>query len=340
MAVFFLNNKQLYNLNNLPVGVTLIKVGDPLCVEYKSINIVSSKFDRIGKSEIIIANNVKNVASKDRTVQSVTYYDEDARVIKKHIGSSKGVYKVTNFDASEYGYKTCAYFPGYQGTALSITTKMLEVDDYSSLSKVFKLLTLGVSSIGQLSGSPLIPLVNEAMLLCSTLITNLDAYTELCEEHTLALYTGAPVGLYVCIPELTDINLKKKLIQDYIVEDLGLYQVINGIYSEYNDSYFILEVSNQPRKDLCDFDFAASTADVISKITSKDVNVTDQIVTLSRQAYDMGLIQVVTGAYQTYLASGLDVDKQQLVALYRQLASGPMLSWFNGHFPGIAYALL
>lgn len=351
MTSFFSLNGKLYNRSDKIDNVKKINVGDPLCIEYKAFNIISDNFDRFGKSEIIIANHVKNTASKDRILQSITYYDDDARIIKK-FGSSRGKYKIEKFDASEYGYPVCFYTPGYQGTVLNITTKIWEVDDRSKVSSVVKILSLGLAGVEKIYATPFIPLINEALGICSTIITNVNDHKELCDDHTIEFRVDShnpsysytePIyeGLYVCIPGYMDINKKKEIIRDYIVEDYGLYNIDNvneGHYIEYPESYFIIQVVSIERKDLGDFDFTASATELVAKITNKSSNteeLTQQVLSMSKNAYDLGLIEILTNTYNKYLKTHSSDDKAQVIALYKQLSNSDKFSWFNSHFPDI-----
>lgn len=335
------NGGQLYDRNSVPSGIEQVKTGDPLTIEYKIINISSSDFDRFGKSEIVISNAIKNVASKDRTLQSVVYYDQNASVIKKHKGSSKGIYKITSFNAKNFGFPVACYLPGYQNTDLTITISAQEIDDFSMITNVLNI-AKSITGLVSTTAVPYITLANDVLGVCSLLIDNIDTNKSLCEDFTIQFFnTNIPiyVGSYVCIPGLTDINVKKQIIKNYIVEDNGLYKIIDGVYQEYDETYYILQVSNNPRTDLVDYDYLSSAADIISQITPKagNTSICTQLLNTAKDAYDLGLIQTLSSTYDQFLNTNRDDVRLQVVALYRQLSSSSQerFNWFNTSFPDI-----
>jgi len=334
----------LANVLNDNVDVDVVQIGLPLTCEYKTISISSSHFDRIGKSQIMIVTNVKNEATKNRVVDSITYQDDSVKPKKKRMFSSKGKYRINTFDASQYGYPVCFHTPGYQGTTITITTKMWEIDDYTSLKTAMNILGESVSALSSVCGIPYITLANDAIGIGQKILTNDVSHTDLDEDHTIEVRTsstgrGPYQGDYICIPGLDDINEKRKIIKEYIYEEGGLYKKVGEEYIEYDGTYFVLNISCDERKDLHDFDFTASATDLLSKLASpktKFNEISNDIINMSKDAYDMGLVEILKNTYDVYVRDPKKEDLAQIIALYRQLiSSSKKRDWFDNSFPEI-----
>lgn len=319
-----------------------VKVGDPLTIEFKRVKVVSKKFDTFGKSEVMIVNHVKNLQTKERALESITYYDDDAKVKKVKSNSTfsrKQYFSVGPFDASEYGNPVIFHTPGYQGTTIVITTKFWELNSRSTFDAITGTISgiLGLAS----SASPYITIASEAFGITCNIISGSISHHELDTEHTLQLsFRGDKplvTGLYVCIPNLNDLNFKKEMLRDYFVEDGILATKINDRYVEYTGTYFILQVSNISRDELADFDFTASSSDLLQQLdVSSSTNVKESVLQLSRDAYDMRLIEKLKTTYDTFCANNLEETRLQGVALYKQLAKSDMYDWFNENFGHIS----
>jgi len=344
MTTLYSFQGKIFSRNTVVDYVRKIKIGEPLTCEYKTISIVSNKFDRFGKSQIMIVNNVKNKATKDRIVQSITYYDQKAKPKKDRKLTSNGRYKITVFDASQYGYPVCFYTPGYQGTEITITTNIWEVDDNTEIKLVLNLLSSGLTSLASLAGIPYLTLASDAISIGQKVLVKDVDHTELNDNHTFKLSCNDEdnlyLGYYICIPELDDINIKNDIIKNYMLVENGLYKLVDGKFIEYDQTYFVIYINNQNRKDLTDFDYEATNADLMSMLTSNKTNyneLTDKITNMSKDAYNMGLVQLIKNNYDNYLKTNDESIKAQVIALYNQLVSSSkdVLDWFDKSFPEI-----
>lgn len=295
-----------------------VKIGDPLTIEFKRIFISSKKFDKFGPSEILIVNHVKNKQTKDRTLESIVYYDDDAKTKGSVLG--KKTWGITRFDASEYGNPVCFHTPGYLGSIITITTKFWEVDKYSSISSIIG----GIGSALHLVSktNPYLEIASTAANYTSIILNGAVHHSELDDEHTIEfrLDSSCPLlpGKYICIPN-ADINEKNRVISDYFIDDNLLLKAVgekdNFIFEEYKKSYFILKVTNHERTDLADFDFIASSADILREVNGDK----EKVLQANRDSYDLNILKEIKKLEQEYNETGDDSITPYITALTKQL---------------------
>lgn len=347
---------KLYHWNNDLVeqfNDMLIVKGDSLTCEYRLISIVSDNFDNWSQSEIMLTNFVKHSTSKDAALESITYYDDDAntKTIVRN-GKKYRKIKIGPFDSSEYGHSVCFHTPGYKGTTINITTKMWEINDSSSLSSLLNVIKEGVGLAGTAAGVPYMNIVNNAFGISNQILIGFIQHSELCPNHTLELRLDSdnhPLlrGKYVCIPGLDNLNEKIEIIQKYeLVDNLLVTTNSEGLYQEYDKTYFVLKVSNKEREDLADFDFSASSSNLLSKINQKEINmdeICNDILKIQKDSYDLKLIKNVQEDYKNYMNTNSEYieEKENLLrtfkASYKQLKNinKEQLEWFEQNFESI-----
>ena len=84
-----------------------------------------------------------------------------------------------------------------------------------------------------------------------------------------------------------------KISYEYVVEDNSLIKHIDGKIIEFNDSYFIIEVSNMVRDDLLDFDVVASSNELLDKINVKSPSAMMEYNDLIKSSNDFKIIQLL-----------------------------------------------
>lgn len=338
-----------------------IKKGDPLTCEYRTISVVSNKFDKWTASEIMLVNYVKNsiTSKKDRAMESITYYDDDFVTETVIIGGEEyRKAKIGPFDSSEYGHPVCFHTPGYKGSTINITTKMWEVNENTALKKVLESVKQGIGMVGTATASPYLNIASTAFGISSQILVGYVKHEELCKNHTLELRMDSDnhpllVGKYICIPGLRNLNKKKNILENYFLKDNILVRFDEeGKYREYVGTYFVIKVTNDEREDLTDFDFTASSADLLGKIntgTYSPNEMANSVLKIQRDAHDLGLIKTVQNDYSTYMkavknmanADEIEDYKNELIASYRQLngSSDNSREWFDANFPEIKLAI-
>ena len=141
MCMFYSAGKKLELYNNEIEVINfddVIQIADPITIEFRYIKITSDEFDRIGKSEIMIVNNLRTNQTKEKSMDIITYYDDDVKVDKFYINGHK--YKTWNvhaFDPSEYGNPICYHNMGYRDETITITTRAWEIDKSGPVDKAF-----------------------------------------------------------------------------------------------------------------------------------------------------------------------------------------------------------
>lgn len=304
-----------------------IKYGDPVIIEYKRIKLVSTKFDIFGKSQIMIVNYVKTVQTKEKTVQSITYYDENV-IPNEPWYKKKKSFSIGPFDPSEYGNPICFYSPGFQNEEIIINTQFWEIDKDSVLKDSFKTLQ-GCISFGNVTPyAPYFELANELVGYSGKIITSLIKHKEMSKEHIIDFENDdIYIGTYICLPLVKDVNVRNKIIQDYYVEDDMLLKIENDKIIEYDDTYFILEISSQKRDDLASFDYISSSAELISLFNENNSNFMTKLNNSMDMAYNMGLIEKINEAYQNN-----DMVIANALAKHIPLAKK---NWYKTLFPNL-----
>jgi len=292
-----------------------INIGDPVKIEYRRVSISSEKLDKFGKSEIMVINYLRNIHTKKQSVESITYFDDNAQVHGPVFGRKK--WSVGEFDASEYGNPVCFYSPGYQGSVILLTTKLWELDDPGPISELFR---IAKYIIGIIPNSPYMQLASSASgAICRILTASID-HDEIA-EHTIEFRQDSRLpfveGKYICLPGI-DLNKRNKILNKYRLEENVLVKnkIINGKNTiiEYGGNYFILKVGINKDPLLEDFDFIASSSELLKKLNNEPISVQHDIISINKSDYIINLIQKI----QENITSG---DYQLANSLYKHLPS-------------------
>lgn len=304
-----------------------VNIGDYLTFEYKRIKIVSSKFDFFGKSKIMIVNYVKSVQTKEQTLQSITYYDTNAKPKGSKLNKYRS-YAIGPFDPSDYGNPVCFFTPGYQGEVITLTTQFWEIDDADALqntsSGIQSCISLGESSVNPYS--IYFQIADEAVGVSSKILTSFIKHDKLSEDHVteFRIDEGVPMltGLYIGLPGVDDMNERNKILSEYHIEDFQLLKNIvcpDGTKKlvEYNSTYFILMISTRPRTDLIDFNYAASSSDLMNKLNNEPESFISSLTSVTKDAYDMNIISQIS----SILSSDSTDSKNIVKALFQHLST-------------------
>ncbi|MCA9330102.1 hypothetical protein KDA11_05610 [Candidatus Saccharibacteria bacterium] len=308
------NSQTLKRWNNDETFVQQVKVGDPLTVEMRRLNINSRKFDRFGSSELMIAAYTRSLHTKEASMASIIYHDSKVEPVKKAPFIKSGKFSVGPFDASQYGNPVIYHTPGYVGNTINITIKLWEIDNPSKVKKVFDLLDYGTAlvapfvSLASPAAAPYFNMTSSALGLSSRIICGTIDHDLLAPEHTveLRLDSSQPLrpGKYICLPEVTDLTEKYEILQKYVLVENRLVQERfddgeqKWYYDEYPRTYFVLKVSVSPRDDLADFDFTASAAELLTLLnsgTNTSDTVVENVLQMTKKAHTMGVIEDFLG---------------------------------------------
>jgi hypothetical protein len=252
----------------------LIDPGTPMTIEYKKIKLVSDNFDRFGKSQIMITNTVKTEHSKEYLTENIVYYDKEVVPIKI-IGTNKAYHIISSFNHNKCSNEVCYYNPGFLASnTVTITTKFWEIDDPSFVTRVVNYMKQFLS-FTKCIPSPITSYINIADSVIGTagnLVISLINNKELAKEQTIE-FSGnneskpLHLGYYICLPNITDINLVNEVVDTYYLDENTLVtknQEDNIV--EFDDSYFIMEVSNDERNELHDYEFITHSNNLINNI--------------------------------------------------------------------------
>lgn len=324
MTTLFLNEGKLDKVNNV---IPNIKYGDPVTIEYKRIKLVSSKFDILGKSQIMIVNYVKTIQTKEKTLQSITYYDENV-ITDESWYKRKKSFAIGPFDPSEYGNPVCFYTPAYQNEEITINTQFWEIDKGNAVRDTLKVAQNCISLGKATPYGTYFEIANELVGSSGKIITSFIKHKEMSKEHIFEFNNeNMSVGTYICLPQVKDINIRNYIIENYHIEDNMLVRKVNDLIEEYGETYFILEMCKDKRDDLASFDYVSSSAELISLFNEKNDNFLTKFNDSMDAAYNMQLAEKINEAYKD--------NKMDVVnALYQHVPEGKK-AWFDNLFPHI-----
>lgn len=313
-----------------------ISVGDFLTIEYKRIKIVSKHFDLIGKSQLMVVNHVKSVQTKEQMMETITYFDDDVKP-KGDWNQRLKSFAIGPFDPSEYGNPVCYFTPGYQGGVITITTKFWEIDDPDVITGAASFIQ-NLLSLFSVAGNPYgayFEIADSAVGCSAKILSSFVKHKELTTEHIVEfrIDEGKPIyeGLYVCTPEVDDINMRYQILDDYFIDDFHLVKKDGDKLVEYDQTYFVLRVTAAERDDLMDFDYMASSAEILNKLNTGSEDFVPTLMETTRGAFDMAIINDITDAYK-------EGDLQQVKALYNHLSESRK-EWFDESFPDITNSI-
>lgn len=308
-----------------------IKLAMPVTMEYSRVHIVSPDFDTFGKSEVMIVSHIRNAQRKERSMENIVYSDNDVKPKKIN---GRDTFSVGPFDTSKYGHPVFFHTPGYQGTVLTVTTKMWELDSPSKFSEFMGKISTGLGFIPALS--PYFVILDKVFNVATSVICGRIDHDELTPSHTLEFRLDDEerpfvAGKYVCVPALSSLKQKYDLLNNYYIEDNLL---VDEEMNEYPHTYFIIEISKNKRDDLADFDFTASSADLMKHLqpSLSDTN-SDELISINKESYDLQLIQLIISAYDKWIDDEKDTG-EKLLALYRQLR-GDSKKLLDDNFPQV-----
>lgn len=304
-------------------STSLIKIGDAVTIEYKRIKITSDQFDTFGTTDVMITTSVKSIQTKEKTMESITYYDKNVKPTPSPIKSSNSIwskkdYVITTFDPTEYGNSVCYYNPGYSGNTINIATKFWNINDSNYILNIMSYIKdfISLTKILPTPIAPYISLVDGIIDNTSAILVNVND-NELLEETHLSSFSNSYeyepflVGFYVCLPTVRNLNEINNIIKKYCIRNNTLVRREEELNTddattiatfeeqeyeavvEYTSSYFILEVSNKPRPELVDFDFAASSNDLLSNLYKNEPGSVNNFVKLSTESNDLNIIKQI-----------------------------------------------
>lgn len=305
-----------------------INAGDPITIEYKKIRLVSPNFDHFGSSQVMVVNNIKNKQTKDNAMDTITYYDKDAK--PKKIEGRK-VLNIETFNPREYGNSICFFTDNYQNDIITISTRIYELDERSPLSIISKVSDLAskLPTYGAYFS-----IAGNVVHIASNIISNYTHRRDLCDEHIIEFrddQVDKPLikGLYLCIPNITDKKKIKDIINTYKLEDNAL---IDSQGNECLGTYFILEVNNLNRPDLLNFDFTVSNNDLLEQLNKKTPESLSTFISNAKNSDDFQIIQNVL--------SSIENDDINLAKSHYKTLRGDCKFWFNKHFPSLIEKLI
>ena len=257
-----------------------IEFGTPITIEYKKIKLVSENFDCFGKSQIMVTNTIKTEHSSDYLVDNIVYYNKDVIPIKIN-NTKKSCHIINSFNHNKFSSDVCYYNPGFlPSNTITITTKFWEIDDPSFVTKVVNYMKqlLSYTTVVPTPVTPYINIADTVLGSAGKLVTSLINNKELAKEQTIE-FSGSnnkPIipGYYICLPNIVDINIVNNLIESYYLDDNTLVtKNETSAITEFNDSYFIMEISNNEREYLHDYDFITRSNNLLNNIIKTENNV-------------------------------------------------------------------
>ncbi|ARF10251.1 hypothetical protein Hokovirus_1_130 [Hokovirus HKV1] len=305
----------------------IINYGDPIVFEYKKINIRSKYFNMIGSTNIMITNNIKTIQTKEITQDSITYYDKNVYP-KGSFTDKYRTYSINTFDPSEYGNSICYYTPGYNLGTIIMATKFWKIVDDNIIDMIGNLIKFITSNTPQLV--PYITLIDGVVDNTTSILSLINDNKPLIDTHIIEFNQDNLVaGIYICLPLLS-----VKELQDFINDwylDTNSYTIIkknDENLTEYDDTYFILEVSKNNRNDLLDFDFSASSNELLDKLHKNiDVSIKD-FIQIAKNANDTDYIKQIIELMNN------TIDKAKIKYLYNHLSKNNQ-SWISQMYPDI-----
>lgn len=328
----------IYEWNEkLTANYAPIKTADPISVEYKRIKIVSKKFNKIGTSKVMITNNVKTTQTKTQALDSVTYYDDNAKPIGKW--NKLRSYVVQAFDPTQYGDPVCYYNSGYANETIIIASNAFVIEEPGILCDITNFVSNILSTASTVSSLdpivvPYITVGQTATSMLSTILTDLVKNKQLTNTHVIEFNNIDPTkpflpGTYLCFPNASDLNFAQTIIKSYYLLEGALVKANGDQVEEYDGSYFIFEVGNIARPELNDFDFTASSNTLLTQLHQNSTSSVDSFMALSQNSSDLQLVQ--------QLCSGIadsSVTASIGKSMYNHLSPATQ-SWLQTNLPNV-----
>lgn len=271
MPIFVIKNGQLYDWTN-GLDMPTIKIGDNFNIEYDRLSIKSYRYDWLGKNEIMAVSYIKsNASKKSSNIESVVYYDKNADV-------SNRFWKVSEFDNSEYGYDVIACYKSFLPRVISITNKVWSINKGNILKW-----GLGLAKT-LLMSNPYAPIINIGVSLIVGNIRHVEVFS-----HTIEFrFDDDENPIYLCKYVCLDHHVESSFENDYKYENGKLINIVTE--EEYSGgSYIILDVNNDERNELEDFDFLANSAEVIRDQHIHDQDTADKVLKKEKELNDYNL---------------------------------------------------
>lgn len=335
--LFKWNSSLLANAN---ATTNIINPGKPLSIEYKKISITSTNFDLFGSSQLMVTNSIKTTHTKEKVLDNVVYYDKSVLPTKRVGGILYKTcnYTIDNFDPSEYGNPICYYNPSYNAGTINLVTKFFEMDDVGYVKGIIN----GIKNV--LTTATLIPIpiptvVTPYLSVANKVIsTGFDNFLasfvcnkELCKEHIIEFRTDDHTkpfvtGYYICLPNVDNADKLRYIVDNYYWEDNAMVTNVDNKVSEYDESYFVLEIADNHKEGLLDFDFAAMTNQLLVK---KDVG---EFIHISKNSDDLERIKLICDMVDIDGVENLSEQDKTIVKINYLHLSDASRHWFDKIF--------
>lgn len=303
MSIYFINNKNICEYSS----GEKIKIADQLTIDFIRIFVKSKHFDKIGLSEVMIVNHVKTIQTKERSVESIVYYDNDAKVINKKY------WETGPFSNDEYGNSVCYHTEGYIGNDISMTFKIWELNSKNTFDELFSF----VKNIFKLSPNTQVSnIVSTGLDISQKILNNNIQHKELCKEYTLKLQGDILLGKYIIFPNLSFIE-SKEIIQNASIEHDLL--IDKNTSKHINQTYYIINISNDKRVDLIDFDYLASSNELIKLLNNNGNN---EILDINNNSHSFKLLK-------EYFDYTNENENEKAKAIKKQLKKLDSYSWIK-----------
>ena len=280
--------------------LSYVEIGDPLTISCEYVQFRCPNARQLLKpTDVLLTANVRNCVSRDRCLESIITYDQNARFIRNVSGTTDHTYtyRAGPFDVSEYGHPILFYTPGYEGSDIFVTLKAHAIRN--SPTRWVDTVVDGMKSIVGIASSTLVAAPLYGQILSSLGSATLGAGGALLKralQHNTQMFD--PVTLKLTSRFNHDMSADEPLVKGkYIVlvhndnDDLILSSVNNGekalcddgtsIYDYFLDgnrlvhrkkntfytkSYFVLSVDTSERRELRDFDFTSMCMEMVKEL--------------------------------------------------------------------------
>ena len=327
---------KIFRWNDKSIESKTINYGDPLSLEYVKIRLVTNKFNFFRKNRIMVIDNIKSNQTKEIMSDSITYYDDNVLPKKFTDGNPNKYFDIEEFDPTKYGCPYFYYTPSYQNNGIVFTTRIFKIDSDDMAQKLFNCLH-NIFTVG--SKIPnyglLCQLADNIVIDASDMLTKLfDGGKQLTNNHVINFeYDNEDkkiyIGYYLCLPNVLEPQNIDKIISNFRIEDQKLIRINSkGDKVEFGDTYYLIELKNIKRIDLNDFDYSASSNELLLSLKKSDDHGVEKFSKITKDASDMDLIKQIFELY-----SKDDKNSVEIKNLYNHLHDK---NWFKMNFPKIS----
>ena len=308
-----------------------IKYGEPITIEYIKLRIVSKKFNRFFKNRIMIIDNIKTIQTKEITADSISYYDENVIPNKFKDKNPNKYYDINDFDPTKYGNPIFYHTKAYQNNDIYLTTRVFKIEKDEIANNIFgclhNIFTIGskIPNYGILANIAEV-IVDDANKIFDDL-NNSDK--QIIKNHIISFKSSnIYIGKYICLPNITDHSELQKFLLVYNLIDDKLIRINNKNEEiEYGDTYYIIEITNNERDDLNDFDYSASSNELLKCIHKSDQMGIEKFSKCTKDASDLNIIKNITELWDNN-----PEENSEIKVLYNYLHDK---KWFDINFKHI-----